>query len=341
MLDLITGGWMAPYLSIQLPSATNKKINKYKNMTTFQNVFIHNMLTALDRYYIDGIPDTCSQRVILQSLLWYGKVLFFERESNIYALPCVNASDGFTVYGEWRSAFWVGLNGMSEKVELAIPGDTNFLQRIVTGGSRPIAVEDGVLVRANSLMYPFINYVWQYSDYEADSLRTLDTARNHLKHPYIITAEQSVVPSVKKWLADTKDNQDAIVSSGIFPADKVSIQDLGVSADMVTSVTSLYDWYDANFMGLCGIGHNNGIEKKGENLVTAEIGIDNESDNTNLNMEMDYIQMGLDTCNDRFGLNMKVKSKHISEGEGSNDYTGYDDIRGGAGKQSGLNNSPD
>lgn len=335
MLDLIAGGWIAPFLCVPLPAETNKKLNKYKNKTTFQNVFVHNMLTALDRYYIDGLPDTCSQRVVLQALLWYGKVLFFEKVGNIYALPCVNSTDGFTVYGEWRSAFWVGLNGQSENVNLVIPGGTAFLKKIIAGGKNYVSEGNGVLVRENSLMYPFIWNVWQYSEYMADTLRTLDVARVHLKHPYIITAEQSVVPSVKKWLNDTKENQDAIVSSGIFPSDKVTIQDLNVSGDVVNSVTALYEWYEAQFLGLCGIAHNSGIDKKGENLITPEIGIDEENDNTNLNMSMDYIQQGLDTANDRFGLNMTVNSVHLSEKEEmEDDYTGYDDISGSIGKQS-------
>lgn len=341
MLDLITGGWIAPYLCIQLPAATNKKLNKYKNMTTFQNTFVQLMLTALDRYYIEGLPDTCSQRVILQSLLWYGKVLFFEKNGNVYALPCVNSTDGYTVYGEWRSAFWQALNGQSENVNLVIPGNTNFLKNIILGRNEGRAEPDGVLVRENNVMYPFIWYVYQYAEYMSDTLRTLDTARVHLKHPYIITAEQSVIPSVKKWLNDTKDNQDTIVSSGIFPADKISIQDLNVSGDVVNSITALYEWYEAQFLGLCGIAHNNGIDKKGENLITAEIGVDNESDNTNLNKSMDYIQEGLDIANEQFGLNMTVESTHISTGEGASDYdpnSGDDDLSRGIGKQPEFNN---
>lgn len=334
MLDLITGGWICPYLSISVPEITNKKLNQYKNKLTFQNVFVHNMLTALDRYYIDGLPDTCSQRVVLESLLFYGKVMFFNKNGNIYALPCVNSTDGYTVYGEWRSAFWVGLNGWSENVELVIPGGTSFLQKVILGKSKPRAVEDGVLVRGNHVMYPFINTVIQYSEYEADTLRTLDTARNHLKHPYIITAEKSVIPSIQKWLNDTKENQDAIVSSGVFPVDKINIQDLKVTSDTANAITALYDWYDAQYMGLCGIAHNSGIDKKGENLIQPEIGIDEESDNTNLNMEMDSIQIGLDTANDHFGLDMHVRSKHLSKGQGSDDFTGYDDIRGGVDEQS-------
>lgn len=314
MIDFILGGWLAPYLAIALPSATNKKINEYKNRQTFQNVFVHNMQTALDRYHIDGLPDTCDERVVLQSLLWYGKVLFFERNGNVFALPCVNASEGFTVYGYWTSAFWVALNGTSEKVMLRIPGDANFLKKIIMSG-RTYDSDEGVLVRENSVMYPFINSVWQYSDYMADTLRTLDTARNHLKHPYVITTEQSLLGTVKNWLKDTKNNQDAIVNTGVFPADKVQIQDLNVSADNVNAIKELYEWYEAQFLGLCGIQHNAGSDKKGENLLTTEIGIDSESDNTNLNIPMNCIQQDLDIVNETYGLNLTVTSDHIQEAE--------------------------
>lgn len=309
-MDFIMGGWLSPYMAISPPKSSNKKINKYKNSETFHNIFVRNMLTALDRYHLDGLPDTCDERVILQSLLWYGKVLFFERNGEIFALPCTNSSEGFTVYGYWTSANWIGLNGMSEQVKLKIPGGASFLKRLVMG-NKVFDNDEGVLVRENSVMYPFINTVWQYSDYMSDTLRTLDTGRVHLKHPYIITAEQSVVGSVKKWLADTKDNQDVIVSTGVFPADKVVIQDLQVTGDTVNSIKSLYEWYEAQFLGLCGIAHNSGSDKKGENLITPEIGIDNESDNTNINTSIKCIQQDLDLVNETYGLDIHVTSDHL------------------------------
>lgn len=325
MQDFIVSGWLNPYINIRLPEASNKKINEYKNKVTEQNVLMHNIAVALDRYYIEGLPETCSQRVTLQSLLWYGNVLFFEKGGNVYSLPCVNATDGYTVYGDWRFAYWYGLNGESEKVKLRIPGNTNFLKSIVTG-KVTIGEDKGVLVRENSTMYPFIQTVFQYSDYMSDTLRTLDTARLHLKHPYVITVngDKSLVASVKKWLSDTKDNQDVLISTGIFPADKVNIQDLNISGDIVNSCTSLYEWYESQFLGLCGIAHNAQADKKGENLITPEIGIDEESDNTNLNSCMDYIQAGLDEANNLFNLNMQVKSKHLSTG-GKDDISEYTD----------------
>lgn len=312
MNDIQLGGWLAPYLAISLPSTSNKRINKYKNRETFQNTFIHNMLTALDRYHIEGLPDTCDERVVLQSLLWYGKVLFFEKSGNVFALPCVNTSEGFTVYGYWISAAWLGLNGMSEKTMLKIPSDANFLKRIITN-NRTFTDGNAVLVRENSVMYPFINYVWQYSDYMADTLRTLDTGRVHLKHPYVITAEQSVVNTVKAWLSDTKDNQDIIVNTGVFPADKVNIQDLKVTGDTINCIKELYEWYEAQFLGLCGIAHNAGSDKKGENLLTTEIGVDSESDNTNINISLKCIQQDLDLVNETFNLNLKVVSEHTED----------------------------
>lgn len=312
MIDFQLGGWLAPYLAIAVPNSTNKKINKYKNRVTFQNIFVQNMLTALDRYKIEGLPDTCDERVVLQSLLWYGKVLFFEKCGNIFALPCVNTSEGFTVYGYWVSANWLGLNGMSEEVKLKIPSAAGFLKKIITG-SKEMGGDGGVLVRENSVMYPFINSVFQYSEYMADTLRTLDTGRVHLKHPYIITSEQSVVNTIKAWLSDTKENQDIIINTGVFPADKVQIQDLKITGDTINSIKELYEWYEAQYLGLCGIAHNSSSDKKGENLLTTEIGVDSENDNTNLNKSIKCIQQDLDLVNETFGLDLTVTSDHMEE----------------------------
>lgn len=323
-MDLITHGWFQPYLNIALPDKSKHMLEQYENDFVFQNCFIHNMLTALDRYYIDGLPETCSQRVALESFLWYGNLLEFTKDGSVYALPIVNASEGYTVYGEWVTARWVGLNGESQKVQLAIPGDTPFLRDIITSKTQTIDAESGVRIRANKAAFPFIYWVWLYSKWEADTLRSLDTARFHLKIPYLITAQESVVPSVEKWLEQIGDNMKAVVSSGVFPTDKVQVTPLNVSPQIVNSLTALYDWYDASFMGKCGIAHNSGIDKKGENLITPEIGIDEESDNTNLNIEMDEIQEGLDLCNKIFGTSQQVKSKHLSKG-GMTDASDYED----------------
>ncbi|MCD8211795.1 MAG: hypothetical protein LUC17_02055, partial [Oscillospiraceae bacterium] len=68
-------------------NTTNKKLAKMKNNVEFQRVFADLLTTALDRYKINGLPESCSERVILQSLLWYGAVIFFIKDGELLALP--------------------------------------------------------------------------------------------------------------------------------------------------------------------------------------------------------------------------------------------------------------
>lgn len=311
-MDIVSSDWINPVFGIPLPDnwkvTSRKKLNKLRNRSTWRNVFMSLMRTALDRYYIDGLPDTCEQRVALMSLLWYGRMVVFEQAGAIYMLPCVNSSDGFTVYGEWRSCRYMALNGMSEEINLVIPGSTDFLQKTVIGGkARPD--QRGVLIRENRAMYPFITYVMQYADYMTDTLRTLDTARRHLKHPTVIVSPQSAVKTSAGQELAIDDNQDVILVPTMTDPTQITTLNLSVTG-ITNEVRELYEWYEAQFLGLCGIAHNSGSDKKGENLLTAEIGIDSESDNTNLNSCMDSIQEGLDLANEVFGLNMKVKTKH-------------------------------
>lgn len=59
--------------------ATKKKLTQYKNQFTFQNTFARYTLDALGRYRLKNLPETMSERVILQSMLWYGCVCLYEK----------------------------------------------------------------------------------------------------------------------------------------------------------------------------------------------------------------------------------------------------------------------
>lgn len=321
-MDIVTSAWIAPVLGIPLPSdwkgthdKSRKKIAKLRNKRTWDNIFFHYMKIASDRYYIDGLPDTCDPQVVINSLLWYGRVEFFEKDGSIYALPCVNATDGYTINGDWRKARWMALNGQSEETVLYVrgdvDGDNNFISDAVLPSPR-LEKPSGVLVRENFYMYPFITYVIQWSDYVADTLRTMDTARRHLKHPTFVAMPQEMVNKMKEQEDQIDDNVDVVGVSQMHDSSQIAAINMSYQG-ITDEIRSVYDWYDAQFMGLCGIAHNSGVDKKGENMITAEVGVDGESDNANLMVIRDSVQKGLDLANDIWGLNMKWKSRHLDE----------------------------
>ena len=99
--------WFTPLFQIPIDIAqtsgdktrNRRFLNKFKDNLTFQNAFTRGCEDAMARYDIEGIPETMSKRVILQSLLWHASVVFFKKDENVFALPGV-ASEEFNIYGE-------------------------------------------------------------------------------------------------------------------------------------------------------------------------------------------------------------------------------------------------
>ena len=65
----------------KVSNATRRKLNQYKNAVMFQNTFTRLSMDALKRYDFEGLPETISNRVLKQSLLWYGGVCIFKKDS--------------------------------------------------------------------------------------------------------------------------------------------------------------------------------------------------------------------------------------------------------------------
>lgn len=296
-------------LSTELSSVklTNKKLAKMKNNLVFQNEFVRNLIDATyNRYRITGLPDTCRERVVLQSLLWTGTVYFFDMNDNLLALPGAPDGSGINVYGDYAGAWVWGDNGFNEHVKIYIEGtdESEFLRKTV-GSTKSDIDAKGVMVRENPYMYPFINQVMYYSERQTDTLRKLETAMKNAATPYIITAEQSVVNTVKEFFNRRDNNEEYIVSSGIFPADKINLLPFEIQADSINVMSQTYDWYCNHFRELCGIKNMTNIDKKGENLITPEVNINDEY--TSMQNAMPQLEHDIDTVNKVFGTNIKVE----------------------------------
>lgn len=294
---------------------TQSALTARKNRLIFQDTFARLVQDAMNRYHIEGLPETCNERVTLMSLLWHGSVILFEKEGNLISLPGVPDGSGFNIYGDPGSGWVYAANGFNEHIDLYLPGtdESTFLNKLIVGkgSSNP----KGVLVRENALCYPFIRTVIFYADCISDSMRMLDVARQNIKQPFVITAEESVVNSVRKFFKDRNSNEELIVSTGVFPADKINLLPFDTNADNLANAIQLVDWYENKFRELCGVDSNGQIDKKGENLIQAELSINDEQQENNLDKCLKYIQDGLDNANKLFSLNMKVIANQGKENE--------------------------
>lgn len=329
---LLDGGlFNIPLTGDNQGKSVKKRITELRNAFAFENTFARLVTDALGRYRFNGLPETINERVVLQSLLWYGRVCIFEKGGSLLALPCAPSSEGLNIYGDYGSAWVFAANGkLNEQVKLFIHGgDVDaFLNK--TNGATLNGQTKGVMIRENAIMYPFIRITLQFSEAIADSYRTLDVVRANIKRPFILTAEESIVPTVKKFLEQRELNYDSVISSGVFDPTKISILPIDVNGTSLTDSTQLIEWYESQFRMLCGKQANGQIDKKGENLIQAEVSVNNEYTEFSVSKALKYIQEGLDDVNKIFGTSITVEEVDDANISGMDDGARDDDNISGA-----------
>lgn len=304
-----------------------KKFAKQKNNLEFMNWF--NLLEryAQYRYEFEGLPETVNERVLKQALIWYGSCSFFEKDDNLICLPA-RATQDFNVYGDPMFAWVYGRNGYNERISLYISGQDE--SKFVTKGiNTPPHKGKGVFVRENYKMYPFMNYVYNYAWKMADASRTLSTCAFHYKRPYLISAKEEVVPTVKRYFEKTAENEEYVVSTGIFDAQDVAAVPLGLPAGALNDVEQLCDYYLNQFLTLCGLDNNQQIHKS-ERVNTLEVEANDESISNNIDPMVEYLQEQIDFVNKIYGTSIQVK-KQVEEEEDEQDILGSDNGENGTG----------
>lgn len=302
-------------LSYGVGKNTRKKLNTFKNVLVFQNTFFRNMNDIIDSIDIENLPDTMSKRVIMQSLIWYASVVIFEKNGGIYALPGVPSGDGYNANGDPASGWVFSRNGMlNEEVKLYLPGadEGAFLRK--TNAGLTSGKPRGVIVWDNAMRYPLINDIIYLSEQIADSLRTIESSRRNLKNPFIIVCDESLVKTVNKFFEDRDNNECYVMSSGSFTPDRVVMLPIATQANSINDCVQLVEWYENKARERAGLNSNGNMDKKGENLISDEIHINDEYESLQIDKRIAEINKGFDFANKLFGLNLKaVRNERIAE----------------------------
>ncbi len=295
---------------------SQKKLAKIKNDITFTNTLARLILDALQRYDIEGLPETCDKRVVKESFLWHGSCMLFDKNDNLISLPGM-PTDDFNVYGNPKYGWVYGRQGFNEKISLYIPGGelSDFVRKTffkVAGKGY-----QGVYVRENYICFPFINHVIDYASAIADTMRTLDVVRSNIKQPFIVVAEQSVVNSVKEFFKARNENLEYLVDSGVFPVDKIKLLPIDTNATALKDATDLIEWYYNMFYELCGVNSNSNPDKKAE-LTTAEITANNDIVLIQAQKTLECLEEHFDIVNKVFGTHIKVVERKEADPQETN-----------------------
>lgn len=314
--------WLDDFALVDCSKIKNKKkLAKRENDRRYMVEFMEKLDVALRRYKIEDLPDTVSERLVLQSMVFYGNVVFFKDPQfgdNVFALPGVPYG-GFNINGDFTKAYVYAKNGLINKeVDLFIKGADNadILKKGPTGlytSERP----QGVMVWENKERFPFLFTVDYFAHTIADTYRTIDVAKAYMKRPFIPICEESMVASVTEVLDKIIDNEQVIpVSTGVKEVTKVDFHDIIGMGDSVKDAMELLDWYEQKYREKCAITSNTQVDKKGENLISDEINMNEDYIAMRDETILDYIQSQLDWVNECLGTKMHVEvDKKPQEGD--------------------------
>ncbi len=307
-----------------ISSLSKKKKAKLKNSAKFMMVFRRLIGDALyGRYGIEGLPDTVSLRIFLRDLWAKSFAVIYLEKGIPVCLPSMIGGDELNVVGEPGTAWVNAINGkVNKQIKLVVPGAdvTSFL-----GSNDGV----GVLIRENDMYIPFAETTIAYALAISDAMRTLDTVSSNMKQPFLVVAEQSIISTVKKFFEDRDNNLDFIISSGVFPVDKISLLPFDPQAQNITQCTQLIDWLENKYREACGIPANGQSDKKGENLISGELDISRDYCMLQKMKPIDTLNRSFKLLNSFMGLRVKAvdpfKREEYNSNEGGEDDNGNTD----------------
>lgn len=307
-------------------SKSYNKIAKMRNQHVFMNEFMHEVDMFMYAFRIDGMPDTGSERAAKEAILWYGGYVPFEEGGSVLTLPGLPNGDGLNMYADYAGATVFGADGFNEQIPLLLPGadKARALAHTIGGGER-YKEPRGVLVRANAQMYPFINYLYYFAEAIADTMRSLDVCRQHIKRPFVITAKKAMIPTIEEQDRQVQDNQPFVINTGTFPVDSIQFTPITGIPECIQAASQLIDWYKQQYRELIGYDNLGGqIDKKGENLITPEVTYNQEATDASLGSLLYWLNIGHEAANKLLGTNLKAV-----QNVGNNDTGRDEEQRGG------------
>jgi len=284
-----------------------KKIAEMRNVEEFDNWFHTLAIEAkVARIGIENVPDTCNERVILESLFYHASVTFFEKAGNLISLPGIPTGN-ISLYADPCAVNVHGRNGFCEEMPVMIRGGDNssFVRKGVTG---QVAAKNAkaVWIRENIDRFPFINITAEYAYKIANVMRTLDVEIDNLSHPYLVVCSEDVLNDVKNYFnrRDRHESWIDIANAGIFDANKVNVINLDMTESGIRDCTGTIEWYLQMFRQLEFLDGSKNVDKKAE-ITIPELNQGQAVVTINQKSYIDFLTKEFDFVNEVFGTNMK------------------------------------
>lgn len=331
-----------------LKNGTKKRIRTmYRNSYIF-NITVNRLINVyMSTYKIrartpwgsdsDKLPPGMSERVIKLSFLMNACTAFligvnyngsyYPGKYAFYAYP---SGKGFNFNGDPLSCNVMSLyNGIIQnEVPLYISGETD--DELLKLGFGQFETEEprGFLVWENEARFPMIYTILYYALKITQAYMTLDTTMFWLNIPVIFTADKSLVESIDNLVEKIAAREAYTIQGGAIGdvGQATNIMNTNVNGQSLKDVTSLIEWLESKIREEYGIDSNPQMDKKGENLQTAEITVNNEYQALRSRSRIDTMNEGFQAGKEWSGFGIELEAvPNVSQNNSMEGGTAYDD----------------
>lgn len=290
----------------------DKKSDEFMNTWEYMNTFLNLVNKRIDTFKWEGLPASCSERVIELALLFRGFVGFYRTEEGQYlALPASLGAE-LNVNGDFLDSYIYGVNGFYKHCKNYLSGiNDSSVVREGIGLKEVSTLYNCVLGRENAMGFPFIFEILIKSKQLANRERTMDTLIETYKSPLIITCAEEQVKSIKEKFNSIRNNEPLIFEFNPLTSKdaKAEVVNYNINPELLKIVREDYDSIKNELNEKMGLNSNPDSDKK-ERLLVDEVNANNENIQSEIEKSLVWRRKFCEEVNDAFGLNISCSFRY-------------------------------
>lgn len=267
----------------------NVRVNtKTKEYATnhYQELFNRFLNLAINRFTWENLPMGLDNRIIEESLIRNGRIMFF-RDTTTEGLLCLPAT------GTGR------FNVYNEPIEYNVIG---------LGYTNTISIDDGVIIKNNALGTPDLQDLQMFADRINEVEQTMDVNLVQQATPYILSIDEQERQTAINLFKQILNKRFAIFTSKNMM--------IGKNEVLKTDAPFLLDKLQAHKNSLMNelltfLGINNNNVEKRERLLVDEVNANNDFILVNLDHMYDERERAVKLINEKFGTNIIVNKREV------------------------------
>lgn len=261
----------------------------YENNRQWQDVFNRLFSVCVNIFEWTGLPETCDEWFIEQTLLWRGEccIIYDESRGGFLSLPCTPAS-AQNLYYENSYYRATSLGYTKEFMALTKYNKDIFDKILPYGNTNHRTLTKGVVCQDNITKYPLHETICIYTDKIVDAMRSIDVVAKQLKIPSLIEADEATLTSIQQAVDNIDTNVQAVYTTknvaNKFRETK-PIQTF-VEPNTMTTLWNHLNNTESKLLTAFGVNNLHTADKK-ERLLTDEINSNNENIAMNVAYRLD------------------------------------------------------